>query len=120
MSQAPAPFDQAAFEAHLARGYMLLSTRTFDAACDAFEQAHLLGQHRTAPHTRSHVSFLALGWARRDLREIAGQLVRIAWSALFTWLWVPSGNVGSTRVSALRRDPALAARAAARDVIGQR
>ena len=110
MSQVSASFEHAAFEAHLARGYALLSTRTFDAACDAFEQAHLLGQHWTAPHTRSHVSFLALGWARRDPREIVGQFVRITWSALFTWLWVPAGNVGSTRVSAWRSDPKSAAR----------
>ena len=54
MPRPTAPFDQAAFEAHLARGHRLLSKRAFDSACDAFEQAHLLGQHWTAPHTRSH------------------------------------------------------------------
>lgn len=119
MPRPTAPFDQAAFEAHLARGRSLLSIRAFESACDAFEQAHLLGQHWTAPHTRSHVAFLALGWARRDVREMGGQLLRITWSALFTWLWVPSGNVGSTRVSAWRGDPALAAQASARDEMGQ-
>ncbi len=119
MPRPTAAFDQAAFEAHLARGYRLLSTRAFDSACDAFEHAHLLGQHWTAPHTRSNVSFLALGWARRDVREMGGQLLRITWSALFTWLWVPSGNVGSTRISAWRGDPELAARVAARDGVGK-
>lgn len=103
------PFDRAAFSAHLARGHALLSARYFDRACEAFEQAHLLAQHLTIPHTRSHVAFLALGWARRDAREILGQLVRIGWSALFTWLWVPAGNLGSTRVPAWRSDAALAA-----------
>lgn len=105
MSASRTAFDRTAFTAHLARGERLLAAREFDQACEAFEQAHLLAQHRTIPHTRSHVAFLALGWARRDVREILGQLVRIGWSALFTWLWVPGGNVGSTRVAAWRSDP---------------
>lgn len=98
-----ATFDRAAFETELARGYGLMATRSFNAAAGAFEQAHLIGQRWTLPHTRSHVAILALGWQRRDAREVLGQIVRIAWSALFTWLWVPAGNVGSVRVGMLQR-----------------
>lgn len=119
MPQPAAQFDQPVFEAHLALGYGLLATRAFDSACDAFERAHLLGQHWTVPHTRSHVAFLALAWAKRDLRAMGGQVLRIVWSALFTWLWVPGGNVGSTRVSAVRRDPELAARVAGQEELGR-
>lgn len=102
MSPSRTRFDAAAFRAHLARGEHLLATGAFDEARDAFEQAHLLGQPWTVPHTRSHLAFLALGWARRDGGEILGQLLRMAWSALLTWWWVPASNLGSTRVPAWR------------------
>ena len=114
MSPAHTRFDHTAFNVHLARGAHLLAARDFDQAREAFEAAHLLGQHRTVPHTRSHGAFLALGWARRDVREVLGQLLRIGWSALFTWLWVPAGNVGSTRVAAWRSDPSRLAAPAER------
>jgi hypothetical protein len=103
-----ASFDRRTFEAHLIRGRQHLAAGEHDQAIDAFEQAHLVGQHWTLPHTRSHLAFFASGWARRDAREIFGQLLRITWSALFTWLWVPRGNVGSTRMAAWRSDPQAA------------
>jgi hypothetical protein len=45
---------------------------------------------------------LRIAWQRRDVREIAGQLTRIAAAALFSRLWVPVGNTGGANVSATR------------------
>jgi len=46
------------------------------------ERAHILGQRSTRLHVRSHLGMLAVGWQRRDAREVAGQLVRIVAAAL--------------------------------------
>lgn len=75
------------------------------AAFRHLERAHILGQRRTRLHARSHVGMLVLAWARRDRREIVGQLLRIAAAALFSRLWVPDGNTGGADVSAFRRMP---------------
>jgi len=48
---------------------------------------------------------LSVGWARRDARELAGQLSRLVAAALFSRLWVPAGNTGGANVSALRPMP---------------
>jgi len=52
-------------------------------------------------HVRSHVGMLAVGWQRRDGREVLGQLTRIIAAALFSRIWVPDGNTGGANVSAL-------------------
>jgi hypothetical protein len=48
---------------------------------------------------------LQFAWRRRDAREIAGQLTRIAGAALLSRIWIPEGNTGGARVSAFRRMP---------------
>lgn len=69
------------------------------------ERAHVLGQRHTGPHLRSHLGMLAIGWQRRDAREVRGQLARIVAAALFSRLWVPVGNTGGADVPALRPMP---------------
>ena len=75
------------------------------AAFHHLERAHILGQRRTWPHLRSHAAMLRIGWRRRDARELAGQLQRLAAAALFSRIWVPSGNTGGADVSALAPMP---------------
>jgi hypothetical protein len=96
---------QHAFESRLALGYVYLESRAFEAAMAEFEVAHILGQSHTLRHLRSHVAMLRWGWQAQSRREIAGQLARLAGAALFTWLWVPMGNPGSTRVGAFTPQP---------------
>lgn len=67
------------------------------------ERAHILGQRWTIPHVRSHLGMLAIGWSRRDRREVLGQLARIVAAALFSRVWVPEGNTGGADVPAMRR-----------------
>ena len=94
-----------AFESRLALGYAHLANRAFEAAMIEFEAAHILGQSRTLQHLRSHVAMLRWGWRARSTREIWGQVGRLVGAGLFTWLWVPRGNPGSTRVGAFTPRP---------------
>ncbi|KFL36880.1 DUF3703 domain-containing protein [Arenimonas donghaensis] len=76
-----------------------------DLAFHHLERAHILGQRSTRLHVRSHLGMLAIGWQRRDARELAGQTVRIVAAALFSRFWVPEGNTGGANVSATRPMP---------------
>lgn len=96
---------RASFTRELAAGNAFRSVRDFDSAFRHFERAHILGQRSTIAHARAHVGMLRIGWARRDLREILGQLSRIVAALLFSRIWVPVGNTGGANVSAFRAMP---------------
>lgn len=81
------------------------NARRLDAAFSCLEAAHILGQRRTALHVGAHAAMWMLAWRRRDLKEIAGQSVRIVAAAIVTWIWVPSGNTGRSDVSAFKQMP---------------
>jgi hypothetical protein len=67
------------------------------------EQAHVLGQSDFVPHLRVHWQMLRIGWARRDRREVLGQLVRIALVPVGHLLGrLPAGNTGGANVSAFK------------------
>ena len=54
----------------------------------------------------AHLGMLRIGWRRRDLREILGQLIRIPGGAIGSAIGrVPRGNTGGANVSALRPLP---------------
>ena len=63
-----------------------------------FERAHILGQSFTFPHARTHWWMLKVGWKRRDLTEITGQVVRILGAVIFSRVWVPVGITGGAYV----------------------
>lgn len=93
--------DQAfAHEWDLARSARLAGA--FDLAFHHLERAHILGQRRTWLHVKSHLGMLRVGWRRRDLPEMLGQVLRIIAAALFSRLWVPAGNTGGADVSPFR------------------
>jgi hypothetical protein len=94
-----------AFTLALAEGHAALARGDLATSYAAFERAHILGQPRTAWHVRSHLGFIRWAWRARDLREAWGQCVRLPAAALFTWWWVPVGNTGGARVSALEPMP---------------
>ena len=62
------------------------------------ERAHILSQSFTFPHTRTHWWMLKVGWIRRDLTEITGQVARILGALTFSRIWVPEGNTGGAHV----------------------
>ena len=76
-----------------------------DKAFSHLERAHILGQSFTLPHATVYWGMLKVGWKRRDLTEITGQIARICGSLLFTWIWVPVGNTGGAHVSPFKSMP---------------
>lgn len=94
-----------AFDQHLRDGRLALDAGRHNEAMSQFEAAHILSQAWTWPHVRSHVALLRWAYRTGQRRELVGQVARIAAAILFTWLWVPRGNPGSTRVGALVRQP---------------
>jgi hypothetical protein len=76
-----------------------------DTAFRHLERAHILSQRLTGMHVRTHLAMLALGWRRREAREVLGQLSRTLAAACFSRIWVPLGNTGGANVSAFKPMP---------------
>jgi hypothetical protein len=95
----------AAFARELDAARAAISRGEADAAFAHLERAHVLGQRHTRRHVVVHAWMLRVGWARRDAREVFGQLTRLVAAALMSKLWVPAGNTGGANVSALRPMP---------------
>jgi hypothetical protein len=72
---------------------------TLAARWRAAERAHILSQPWPGPHTRTHAVMLRLAVHAGDLREVLGQLVRLAVAAPGSAAGrYPSGNTGRARV----------------------
>ena len=69
------------------------------------ERAHILGQSFSIAHARAHWWMLKVGWNRRDVVEVMGQVPRIIGALLFSRIWVPAGNTGSAHVSPFQSMP---------------
>lgn len=70
------------------------------------ERAHVLGQRHFIPHLRTHAWMLRVGWARRDGREMVGQIVRLLLTPLGHLTGrLPIGNTGGANVSAFKPLP---------------
>lgn len=90
----------------IARAEELEAAGDLDAAFHHLERAHVLGQSSTVDHTRVHCLMLKLGIKKRDRREIAGQLFRIAGASTKTPLGIyPKGNTGGSNVSPFKPMP---------------
>jgi hypothetical protein len=76
-----------------------------DAAFVHFERAHILGQRFTWLHVRAHSAMFRVGWQRRDIREMSGQILRIVAASIMSRFWIPEGNTGGADVSALKPMP---------------
>jgi hypothetical protein len=95
-----------AFNEEVQRARGSFAAGDLDAAFLHFERAHVLGQWYVGPHTLTHVGMLRIGWSRRDLREILGQLLRIPGGMIGSAIGrVPRGNTGGSNISALRSLP---------------
>lgn len=62
------------------------------------ERAHILGQSFPLAHAKAHWWMLRVGWHRKDVVEILGQIPRIVGALFFSRVWVPLGNTGRARV----------------------
>lgn len=94
---------RSAFEQEMQRAGEHLLAGEHAAAFRCYERAHVLGQRFVGPHLRTHVGMLRVGWRRRDVREIIGQLLRIPGGVIGSAIGrVPIGNTGGANVPALR------------------
>lgn len=77
-----------------------------DARWAWLEAAHVVGQHTLRLHWLSHTAMLRFALQKRDLREAAGQLLRLALVPLGHLLQrLPAGNSGRASVSAFASMP---------------
>lgn len=99
------PHQRAAYDAEMAAAGTAKASGDLDAAFAHLERAHILSQRSTWAHTRAHLGMFAIGWRRRDLRELFGQLLRIPAALTKSLIWVPVGNTGGANVSAIKPMP---------------
>lgn len=93
-------------DAEVERAEGLIWKNDLDAAFRHLERAHILGQAITYEHTRVHFLMLKIGWKRKDLREIFGQIFRIIGASTKTPFGIyPTGNTGGANVSPFKRMP---------------
>jgi len=94
-----------AYGEEVSRARQALACGDFEVCFVHLERAHVLAQRMTGRHTCVHWLMLVAGWRQRDHREVVGQVPRILASILFSRFWVPRGNTGRARVSALKPMP---------------
>lgn len=96
---------KSAFESEMSQASFLYAAGDFQRSFRHLERAHILGQRFYIPHVISHWWMLKVGFGRMDLREIVGQILRIAASVGSLLGWVPVGNTGGANVSPIRPMP---------------
>lgn len=100
------PTLKAAFDAELQSAERALANDSLGEAFAHLERAHVLGQWYVRSHLIAHLGMLRIGWRRRDLREIFGQLIRIPGGMIGSAIRrVPRGDTGGANVSAFRPLP---------------
>ena len=99
------PVLRQAYEAEMKAAVDQYNTGNLRPAFSHLERAHILGQCFNVPHAQVHWWMLKVGWRRRDVVEITGQLPRILGALLFSSIWVPIGNTGGARVPPFKSMP---------------
>ncbi len=99
------PVLRAALQRELDQARAQEAAGALDAAFAHLERAHILSQRHAFAHAGVHLRMARIGWKRRDAREILGQAARFPAALLFSRLWVPLGNTGGARVSAMQPMP---------------
>ena len=94
-----------AFNKQLNKGKTNLALKKYDQAFYYFENAHILGQKHVYRHVVSHYWILVYGFKTNNTKEVMGQVLRIVVATIFTLIWVPKGNTGGARVSAVKELP---------------
>ncbi|MCW9029506.1 MAG: DUF3703 domain-containing protein [Kangiella sp.] len=94
-----------AFAKELNQGKLLFYKGNLDLSFYHFERAHILSQPFYGRHVKSHWWMFRVGVNRLDLREIAGQIIRIIGSAGSLIGKYPVGNTGGANVSPFKPMP---------------
>ncbi len=96
---------QQAYDAEMEAALERYHADALDQAFTHLERAHILGQSFSVAHARTHWWMLKIGWCRRDMVEIIGQMLRIPGALLFSKVWVPVGNTGGAHISGFKPMP---------------
>ena len=95
-----------AFENEMRAMSEAYAARNLNQSFYHLERAHILGQRHFKTHLETHWWMLKIGFGRKDIREIFGQIIRmIAVFPTSLFGWVPVGNTGGANVSALKPMP---------------
>lgn len=94
-----------AYQAEIAAALSASTALDHERAFHHLGRAHILGQRQTLRHVRVHWLMLKLGLSTGDWPEVGGQVARIVAAALFSRVWVPTGNTGRANVGALKPMP---------------
>ncbi len=93
-------------ESEIAEAEKLAAAGDAVGAFRHLERAHVLGQSSTYHHTRVHWLMLKHGLRERDVKEVAGQVLRIGGAATKTPLGIyPKGNTGGANINPLKPMP---------------
>lgn len=99
----PSPLHQRRAFEHLLRGFAQQPQATPTVRWRWLEAAHVLGQTSLRLHWHSHWAMLGYALQVRDVREVVGQLGRLALVPLGHFLArLPKGNIGRAYVSAFQ------------------
>jgi Protein of unknown function (DUF3703) len=94
-----------AYEAELAAAAVAIAAGNTELAFHHLARAHILSQRHTIQHVYTHWLMLKLGASVGAWGEVAGQLSRIIAAAIFSRIWIPEGNTGRAKVSAIKPMP---------------
>ncbi len=94
------------YEHELSLYRMHFEAGTWQVAWRHLERAHILAQPWAVEHSEVHWKMLRFGFAIKSWREIRGQLLRLAFGGIKSFVGkVPTGNTGGADVPALQVMP---------------
>ncbi|MBH0203296.1 MAG: DUF3703 domain-containing protein [Nitrospira sp.] len=99
------PMLRQAYETEMTAAVSQYDAGDFRLSFAHLERAHVLGQSFPIAHARTHWWMLKVGWRRRDVVEMIGQVFRIPGALLFSKIWVPVGNTGGAHVPPFKSMP---------------
>lgn len=93
-----------AFRQEIQKAKSLIAQADLEQAFLHLERAHVLGQRFVLPHTLAHFYMLKIGWLRKDVNEVIGQIIRLPLGVIGSAIGVvPTGNTGGSNVSAFQK-----------------
>lgn len=93
-------------KSEMANASMTIQTQDYADCLYHLERAHKLEQLNPMEHTAVHWSMMCLGFRTKNMREIIGQLPRLLFSSVTSFVGkIPSGNTGEAHVNVLKPIP---------------
>lgn len=92
------------YQSELSLYRLSLNRKEYTAAWKHLERSHILGQAYPYEHTYSHWLMLKFGFRQKNVKEVLGQLLRLAvggWKSFIDH--IPTGNTGGSNVPPLKK-----------------